>query len=53
MITGLRKKVCLSVLDKVIKTSSRIAITISEKDLIKVLAQYPSIDSPSSFRVEN
>ena len=50
---GATKKGLFGLLDKVIKTSSRIAITISEKNLIKALIQYPNISSPSSFHEEN
>ena len=49
---GATKKGLFGLLDKVIKTSSRIAITISEK-IIKVLIQYPSIDNPSNSHVKN
>ena len=45
---GATKKGLFGILDKVIKTSSRIAITISEKNLIKALIQYPNIDNPSN-----
>ena len=51
--SGATKKGLFGILDKVIKTSSRIAIAISEKNLIMVLIQYPNKDNPSSFREEN
>ena len=47
---GATKKGLYKILDNVIKTSSRIAIAISEKILIKAQAQYPNTSSPSSFR---
>ena len=50
---GATKKGLFGVLDKVIKTSSRIAITISEKNLTTVLIRYPNIDNPSNFRVKS
>ena len=51
--SGATKKGPYGLLDKIIKTSSRIAITISEKNLIKVLTLYPSIDNPSNFHEES
>ena len=50
---GASKEGLYSIMDKIIKTSSRIAITISEKNLIKVLAQHPNINNPSNFYVKN
>ena len=51
--SGATKTGLYSILDKVIKTSSRVAIAISEKNLIKVLIQYPNIDNPSNSHVKN
>ena len=50
---GATKEGFYGLLDKIIKTSSRIAITISEKNIIKVLVQYPNINNPSNFHEEN
>ena len=50
---GASKEGFYSILDKVIKTGSRIAITISEKGITKVLILRPNINSPSNFYVEN
>ena len=51
---GATKKGLYSILDKAIKTSSRIAIAISEKNLnIKVVTLYPNINNPSSFHVKS
>ena len=39
-------------MDKIIKTGSKIAINISEKDLnFKLLVQHPNINNPSNFYV--
>ena len=46
---GATKKGLYSVMDKVIKTGSRIAINISEKIQFKALIQHPNIDNPSNF----
>ena len=48
---GATKTGFYNILDKVIKTSSRIAIVISKR--FKVLIQYPNINNPSSFRAKN
>ena len=42
-------------MDKIIKTGSKIAINISEKNLIniKILTQHPNISNPSNFYVGN
>ena len=50
---GATKKGIYFFLDKAIKTGSKIAISISEKNIIKVLIQHPNINSPSNFRVKN
>ena len=39
--------------DKLIKTGSKIAIRISEKNLIKVLTQHPNTNSQSKFYAKN
>jgi ubiquinone biosynthesis monooxygenase Coq7 len=47
---GATKKGCYSILDKVIKTGSKIAINISEKfNSFKTQVQHPNISSPSNF----
>jgi ABC-type proline/glycine betaine transport system ATPase subunit len=48
----LQKKVLTSILDKIIKTGSKIAINISEK-ILKLLTQHPNINNPSNFYVNN
>ena len=50
---GATKVGLYKVLDKIVKTSSKIAIVISEKNLIKVLIRYPNINNPSSFHVKS
>ena len=50
---GATKKGLYSVMDKVIKTGSRIAINISEKIQFKALIQHPNINNPSNFYVGN
>ena len=46
---GATKKGLYSIMDKVIKTGSKIAISISEKFNFKLLIQHPNKDSPSNF----
>ena len=48
----LQKKGPYSILDKIIKTGSKIAINISEK-IIKALVLHPNISNPSNFYVKN
>jgi len=48
---GATKEGPYSILDKIIKTGSRIAINISEK--IKTLAQHPNTNNPSDFYAKN
>ena len=50
---GATKQGLYYLLDKIIQTSSKAAIKVSEKDLIKVLVQYPNINSPSNFHVKS
>ena len=52
---GATKKGYYSILDKIIKTGSKIAINISEKNLsnTKTLARHPNTSSPSSFYEDN
>ena len=50
---GATKKGLYSIMDKIIKTGSKIAINISEKSLIKVLIQHPNIGDPSNSYEEN
>ena len=50
---GATKEGLYSIFDKVIKTGSKIAINISEKNLVKVLIQHPNTNNPSNFYVKN
>ena len=50
---GATKKGLYSVLDKIIKTGSKIAINISEKIQFKFLTQRPNTDNPSNSYEEN
>ena len=50
---GATKEGLYSIMDKVIKMGSKIAINISEKSLIMLLALHPSIDNLSNFYEEN
>ena len=47
---GATKKGLYSIMDKIIKTGSKLAINISEKNLsFKLLTQHPNISNPSNF----
>ena len=51
---GASKKGFYSIMDKIIKTGSKIAIRISEKSLaLKLLIRHPNINNPSNFYVNN
>ena len=50
---GATKKGLYSIMDKIIKTGSKIAINISEKNLIKAQVQHPNINNPSNSYVKN
>ena len=52
--TGVNNKGFYSIMDKVIRTGSKIAITISEKIWIfKVTIPHPNTDNPSNFHAKN
>ena len=49
----LQKKGLYSIMDKIIKTGSKIAIRISEKFKPTALILHPNINSPSNFYVSS
>ena len=51
---GATKKGLYSLMDKIIKTGSKVAINISEKNLVfKLLTLHPNINNPSNFYANN
>ena len=50
---GATKSGLYYILDKVIQNTSKVAIKVSEKNLVKVRVLYPSKGNPSNFRVKN